>query len=85
MLATAVTSSPSRAGTPSPSASSAPLAPSTVAPSGIQAANATPWGRPLDETTVLILSTWTYAGTGYTALFPGAELALTSADVARGR
>ena len=44
-----------------------------------------PWGRPLDETTVLILSTWTYAGTGYTALSPGAELALTSADMARGR
>ena len=44
-----------------------------------------PWGRPLDETTVLILSTWTYAGTGYTALSSGAELALTSADMARGR
>ena len=44
-----------------------------------------PWGRPLDETTVLILSTWTYAGTGYSALSPGAELALTSADMARGR
>ncbi|MGH3180407.1 MAG: replication initiator [Streptosporangiaceae bacterium] len=24
-----------------------------------------PWGRPLDETVVLILTTWTYAGTGY--------------------
>jgi len=44
-----------------------------------------PWGRPLDESVVLVLSTWTYAGTGYTALAPGAELALTSADMARGR
>jgi hypothetical protein len=26
-----------------------------------------PWGRPLDETVVLVLKTWTYAGTGYTA------------------
>jgi hypothetical protein len=42
-----------------------------------------PWGRPLDETTVLILSTWTYAGTGYTALSSGAELALASAVRAR--
>ena len=33
-----------------------------------------PWGRPLDETVVLVLSTWTYAGTGYTTT-PGAELA----------
>ncbi len=44
-----------------------------------------PWGRPLDETTVLVLATWTYAGTGYTPQSPGAELALTSADLARGR
>ena len=44
-----------------------------------------PWGRPLDETVVLVLSTWTYAGTGYSALSLGAELALTSADMARGR
>jgi hypothetical protein len=44
-----------------------------------------PWGRPLDETTVLVLATWTYAGTGYTTQSPGAELALTSADLARGR
>jgi hypothetical protein len=43
-----------------------------------------PWGRPLDETTVLILSSWTYAGTGYTTYSPGAELALTSANLARG-
>ncbi len=25
-----------------------------------------PWGRPLDESVVLVLSTWTYTGTGYT-------------------
>ncbi len=41
-----------------------------------------PWGRPLDETVVLVLSTWTYAGTGYT-LTPGAELATSSAARAR--
>ena len=40
-----------------------------------------PWGRPLDETVVLVLSTWTYAGTGYTA--PGAQLATASAARAR--
>ena len=36
-----------------------------------------PWGRPLDDTVVLVIKTWTYAGTGYTAA-PGAELALAS-------
>ena len=41
-----------------------------------------PWGRPLDETTVLVLTTWTYAGTGYTAA-ADAELALASAARAR--
>jgi hypothetical protein len=41
-----------------------------------------PWGRPLDDTVVLILHTWTYAGTGYTTT-PGAELALASAARAR--
>ena len=41
-----------------------------------------PWGRPLDETVVLVLSTWTYAGTGYT-LTPSAELATSSAARAR--
>ena len=41
-----------------------------------------PWGRPIDETTVLILTTWRYAGTGYTAA-PGAQLALASAAHAR--
>jgi len=44
-----------------------------------------PWGRPLDETVVLILKTWTYAGTGYGTATAGAELALASADMARGR
>jgi hypothetical protein len=44
-----------------------------------------PWGRPLDDTVVLILTTWAYAGTGYTPQSPGAELALASADMARGR
>jgi hypothetical protein len=41
-----------------------------------------PWGRPLDERLVLVLSTWIYAGTGYTTT-PGGELALASADRAR--
>jgi hypothetical protein len=42
-----------------------------------------PWGRPLDETVVLILKTWTYAGTGYNPATPGAELAAASAAWAR--
>ncbi len=42
-----------------------------------------PWGRPLDETTVLVLATWTYAGTGYTATTPDAQLAASSAARAR--
>jgi hypothetical protein len=41
-----------------------------------------PWGRPLDETVVLILTTWTYAGTGHNTA-PGAQLALASAARAR--
>ena len=44
-----------------------------------------PWGRPLDERVVLVLATWSYAGTGYTPRTPGAELALASADMARAR
>jgi hypothetical protein len=44
-----------------------------------------PWGRPLDDTVVLILKSWSYAGTGYTSRTPAAELALASADRARGR
>jgi hypothetical protein len=40
-----------------------------------------PWGRPLDDTVVLVLHTWAYAGTGY--ITPGADLALASADRAR--
>ena len=43
-----------------------------------------PWGRPLDERVVLVLAHWSYAGTGYSARTPGAELALASADMARG-
>ena len=42
-----------------------------------------PWGRPLDETIVLVLGNWSYAGTGYTPSTPDAELALASADRAR--
>jgi hypothetical protein len=43
------------------------------------------WGRPLDETVVLVLPTiWTYGGRR-TAVTPGAELALASADMARAR
>jgi hypothetical protein len=42
-----------------------------------------PWGRPLEETTVLVLATWTYAGTGYTATTPDAQLAASSAAWAR--
>jgi hypothetical protein len=43
-----------------------------------------PWGRPLDERVVLVLANWTYAGTGYTPHTAAAELALESADMARG-
>ncbi len=42
-----------------------------------------PWGRPLDETVVLVLSTWTYAGTGYTPITPDAQLAASSEAWAR--
>ena len=42
-----------------------------------------PWGRPLDDTTVLILKTWTYDGPGQALITSGAELALASADQAR--
>ncbi len=41
-----------------------------------------PWGRPLDETVVLIVASWDYAGTGPTH-GPGAELAAASAAWAR--
>src|ERR1039457_2880963 len=41
-----------------------------------------PWGRPLDETAVLVLKVWSYAGTGHTVA-PDAELALASAARAR--
>jgi Replication initiator protein, pSAM2 len=42
-----------------------------------------PWGRPIDETVVLFVSTWTYAGTGYTAATADVQLALASAARAR--
>jgi hypothetical protein len=42
-----------------------------------------PWGRPLDDTVVLILKTFTYAGTGYSTATPAAELAAASAARAR--
>jgi Replication initiator protein, pSAM2 len=41
-----------------------------------------PWGRPLDDTIVLVRATWTYAGTGY-ATAAGTELALASAARSR--
>jgi hypothetical protein len=41
-----------------------------------------PWGRALDETVVLVLSTWTYAGTGH-ASTADTQLALASAAQAR--
>jgi hypothetical protein len=41
-----------------------------------------PWGRLLDETVVLVLKVWSYAGTGHT-IAPDAELALASAARAR--
>ena len=44
-----------------------------------------PWGRPLDERVVLVLATWTYAGTGYSHRTSSAELALASANMARAR
>ena len=43
-----------------------------------------PWGRPLDESVVLVVKTWAYAGTGYTTT-PAAELAAASAARARER
>jgi hypothetical protein len=42
-----------------------------------------PWDRPLDETVVLLIRTWTYAGTGYTAATADVQLALASAARAR--
>jgi replication initiator protein RepSA len=41
-----------------------------------------PWGRPLDDAVVLVLTEWHYDGRGY-ATTPGAELALASAARAR--
>jgi hypothetical protein len=44
-----------------------------------------PWGRPLDDTVVLVVNDWTYAGRGYAPRTLGAQLALASANRARGR
>jgi hypothetical protein len=42
------------------------------------------WGRPLDETVVLVLGTaWSYAGIGHRTVTPGAELAAAAAARAR--
>lgn len=43
-----------------------------------------PWGRPLDDTVVLVLKTWTYDGTGHTGT-AGEQLALASAARARDK
>jgi len=80
MLGYGGTFSPSPAATPSPSASSAPPAPPHRRVQRWPDGECDPWGRPLDGSVVLILKSWTYAGTGYAALSPPAELALTSAD-----
>jgi hypothetical protein len=42
-----------------------------------------PWGRPLDENVILILKTFTYAGTGYITATQGARMAAASAARAR--
>jgi hypothetical protein len=44
-----------------------------------------PWGRPLDDTIVLVVNDWTYAGRGYAPRTLGAQLALASANRARVR
>ena len=42
------------------------------------------WGRPLDETVVLVLPViWTYEGIGHATATPGAELAAAAAARAR--
>jgi len=41
-----------------------------------------PWGRPLDETTVLVLKVWSYAGTGH---LTATEADLATASAARAR
>ena len=68
--ATAATSSPNPAATPSPSASSRAARTVHRRAQRHPGGERDPWGRPLDETVVLVLSTWTYAGTGYTARSP---------------
>ena len=43
-----------------------------------------PWGRPLDDTVVLVLKSWTFDGTGHTGT-AGEQLALASAARARDK
>ena len=43
-----------------------------------------PWGRPLDDTVVLVLSVWSYDAPAHT-IAPAAELALAAADRARAQ
>ena len=62
---TAATTSPNPAATPSPSASSAPPAPSTAAPNASHTAKPIPGAATSDETVVLVLAEWQYAGTGH--------------------
>ena len=57
-------------------------APTTAAPNATPAANATPGAAPWTKPSSWSSSTWTYAGTGYTAA-PDAQLALASAARAR--
>ena len=80
--ATAATSSPNPAATPSPSAALRAARTAHRRAQRHPGGERDPWGRPLDESVVLVLSTWTYAGTGYTTT-PGAELATASAARAR--
>lgn len=44
-----------------------------------------PWGRPLDETVVLVIRAWTYAGTGHAAAAADADAELALASAARAR
>ncbi len=60
-----------------------PPAPTTAAPPATPDADRDAWGRPLDETVVLVLPViWTYAGIGHPTA-ADAELALASAARAR--
>ena len=44
-----------------------------------------PWGRPLDDTIVLVIKTYTWAGTGYTRTTDGAANAARAENLARSR